>query len=272
MNYYLLGYPVGHSVSPSMHNAAFRELDLPHRYSLLETPPRKLEETLEYLKENGFGGANVTIPHKIEVIKHLDMLAPSAEEVGAVNTIENKAGILIGHNTDAAGGMRALTEAYGGLRESKVVLLGAGGAARALAKALAPRVSELVILNRSPEKAVELAEGLGGNVVGGSLREQEIIDWADVVINATPVGMKPHTGESPVEPRYLREGQLVFDLVYAPLKTRLLRDAERAGARTLSGLWMLVYQGVEAFKIWTGVEPSAETMYRAAIRVLEETN
>ncbi|MCW4013869.1 MAG: shikimate dehydrogenase [Candidatus Bathyarchaeota archaeon] len=269
MNYYLLGYPVGHSVSPAMHNAAFKELDLPHRYNLLETRPENLGETVQGLRENIMGGANVTIPHKIEIIKHMDTLAASAKQIGAVNTIENRGGQLIGHNTDASGGIKALTEKYGELNENRVVLLGAGGAARALAQELAPKVSELVILNRSPEKAEKLAHTLPGNTVGAGLCEQRVINTADIVINATSVGMAPNTSESPIEAQYLRKGQLVYDIVYNPIKTRLMRDAEKAGAETLGGLWMLVYQGVEAFKIWTDLEPNPETMYRAALRVLE---
>lgn len=270
MNYYLLGYPVGHSVSPPMHNAAFKELGLPHKYSLLETPPEKLGETVQSLRDNVFGGASVTIPHKIEIIKHMDMLAESAKHIGAVNTIENRSGRLIGHNTDALGGVKALTEKYGELNESRVVLLGAGGAARALAQELAPKVSELVILNRSAEKAESLARELRGNTVGASLSEQRVVRTADIVINATSVGMAPSVSESPIDADNLRKGQLVYDIIYNPIKTKFLRDAEKAGAETLGGLWMLVYQGVEAFKIWTDIEPDAETMYRAALRVLED--
>jgi shikimate dehydrogenase len=270
MKYYLLGYPVGHSVSPPMHNAAFNELDLPYKYSLLETPPEKLGETVQSLRENIFGGASVTIPHKIEIIKYMDTLADSAKRIGAVNTIENHGGRLIGHNTDAIGGVKALTEKYGELSESRVVLLGAGGAARALAQELAPKVSELVILNRSADKAERLARELSGNTVGAGLCEQRVVKTADIVINATSVGIAPNVSESPIDAVYLRKGQLVYDIIYNPIKTRLLRDAEKAGAETLGGLWMLVYQGVEAFKIWTDIEPNAETMYRAALRVLEE--
>jgi shikimate dehydrogenase len=269
MNYYLLGYPVEHSVSPAMHNAAFKELGLPHKYSLLETEPEKLDETVQHLRENIMGGANVTTPHKIEIIKHMDMLADSAKRIGAVNTIENRGGQLIGHNTDALGGVKALTEKYGELTESRVVLLGSGGAARALAQELAPKVSELVILNRSPERAERLARELPGNTVGAGLDEQRVVKTADIVINATSVGMAPNTSISPIDARHLRKGQLVYDIVYNPIKTKLMVDAEKAGAETLGGLWMLVYQGVEAFKIWTDITPNSETMYRAARRVLE---
>ncbi len=271
MNFYLLGYPVEHSVSPHMHNAAFKELGLDHRYSALGVPRERLGEVVESkIRVDSFGGANVTIPHKIEIIKYVDELAQSARKAGAVNTIEHKDGLLRGHNTDALGGIRALKENYGSLSSAKVVLLGAGGAARALSAEIAPMVEELVILNRSIEKAKMLSESLGGKTSYGSLDEQQVIESADILINTTPLGMSPNTGESPVKPDYLHSELFVFDIVYNPLKTRLLRDAEEAGARTLGGLWMLVYQGVESFKVWTGIEPSADTMYEAALNALME--
>ncbi len=271
MNFYLLGYPVEHSVSPVMHNAAFKAHGLPHRYMLLETPPDQLAEKVQSLRGINFGGANVTIPHKIEIIKYLDGLAESALKAGAVNTIENRDGALIGHNTDALGGYRALREAYGDTVDARVVLLGAGGAARALAQELAPQVADLIIMNRTVEKAEEIARSLPGNTVAASISMQKIIKSADIIINATPVGMTPDTEKSPIDPEYLHKGQLVFDIVYNPLQTKLQRDAEQAGAATLGGLWMLVYQGVEAYRIWTGLEPDADTMYASAHQVLEAT-
>jgi shikimate dehydrogenase len=270
VNYYLLGYPVGHSVSPAMHNAAFKEMGMPHNYSLLEASRDQLPDVVKNkISVDSFGGANVTIPHKMEIIQYLDKLAVSAEKAGAVNTIQYRDGVLIGHNTDALGGTRALTEAYGSLSGAKVVLLGSGGAAKALATELVPKVGELTILNRSVDKARELSERLEEKANYGSINDQDAVKSADILINATPVGMHPNINESPVKSSALHSNLLVFDIVYNPQKTRLLVDAERAGARTLGGLWMLVYQGVEAFKIWTGIEPSADTMYNAALSALE---
>jgi len=269
VKFYLLGYPVGHSVSPPMHNAAFKELGLSHDYSTLGVHPDQLAATVEKkIRNDSFGGASVTIPHKIEIIKYMDELAESAIRAGAVNTIEKTRDILRGHNTDAVGGIRALTEVYGSITKARVVLLGAGGAANALAAELAPKVSELMILNRSVEKAKALSERLE-NTGYGSIQDQSVIESADILVNATPVGMSPNIGKSPVEAKHLHSGLLVYDIVYNPLKTQLQIDAEAAGARILGGLWMLVYQGVEAFKIWTGIEPSAQTMYDAALAALE---
>jgi shikimate dehydrogenase len=253
-----------------MHNAAFKAEKLPHKYSTLNVPPKKLAEVIRTkIRVKGFGGASVTIPHKIDINNYLDKLSEKARTVGAVNTIENRDNVLIGHNTDAVGGIKALRETYGDLSKAKVVLLGAGGAASALAAELVPKIKELIILNRSLDRAKTLAVNLGESIRYDSINNQGYIDSANILINATPVGMSPKIGESPVKAKNLHSNLLVYDIVYNPLKTKLLKDAERAGSSTLGGLWMLVYQGAEAFNIWTGIEPSVETMYKAAFEALE---
>jgi shikimate dehydrogenase len=253
-----------------MHNAVFKELGLDNVYSTLSVHQDQLAEIIDTkIRSESFGGASVTIPYKIGIIKYMDELTESAKRAGAVNTIEKTNEILRGHNTDSSGGISALTEVHGNVVNSKVVIIGAGGAANALAAELASKVSELYILNRTVKKAKAISARLGGNIKYGSLRDQAIITSADILINTTPVGMSPNIGESPIEPKYLHSGLLVYDIIYNPLKTKLLLDAETVGARTLSGLWMLVYQGVEAFKIWTGLKPNAQTMYNAALEALE---
>jgi shikimate dehydrogenase len=270
MNFYLIGYPVEHSISPAMHNASFKKEKLPHKYNKLNVPPKKIPEVIRTkIRVKEFGGANVTIPHKIEIIKHLDCLSETARTAGAVNTIEYRDNTLIGHNTDAVGGIKVLREKYGELTNTKVVLLGAGGAARALAAELLPQIKELIILNRTLDKARTLANKLGENISYDSLKNQRYIESANILINATPVGMYPKIGDSPVEAKYLHPNLFVYDIVYNPFKTRLLKEAERLGARTLGGLWMLVYQGAEAFNIWTGLKPNIDTMYNAAFKALE---
>ncbi|MBT3285078.1 shikimate dehydrogenase [Candidatus Bathyarchaeota archaeon] len=270
MKFYLLGYPVGHSVSPPMHNAAFNELGMSHEYSSLGVEPSKLAEIISTrIRADEFGGGSVTIPHKIEMLRLVDELDESAEMAGAVNTLQWKDGVLTGYNTDATGGVRALIESYGDISQTNTVLLGAGGAANALAAQLKPRVKELTILNRTEEKARALAERIGTNF-GSIIRDQALIESADIIVNATSVGMHPNVGESPIDKKYLHDGQMVFDIVYNPQKTQIMLDAEEAEGRSLGGLWMLVYQGVEAFEIWTGVRPSAQTMYDAAKMALLE--
>lgn len=266
----LLGYPVGHSMSGVMHNAAFRHLGLDVEYSLRSVAPGDLVRFVrEELTRGDVVGANVTVPHKVAVMGLLDELEMEAEEIGAVNAIVSRGGHLSGYNTDGVGAERALREAYGPLRGARVVLLGAGGAARALVYYMSREAGSLVILSRDPTKARLLAEKTGGRakVTWGRLDQIDLRE-ADVLINSTPVGMNPNTYESPVEPRLLHGGLLVFDLVYNPVRTRLLREAEGAGARTLSGVSMLVYQGAEAFRLWTGREAPVEVMRNAVITEL----
>ena len=275
---YLLGYPVGHSMSAVMHNAAFRELGLDYRYELKSVPPEKLSALVaSELRGTDFAGGSVTIPHKLAIIELLDGVDPSALRIGAVNTIVNEDGQLKGYNTDGIGALRGITEAYGEIEEARVVMVGAGGAARAVGYHLSTAVRELTIANRTVERAEELAASLAANpecraTVRSIPLERDAlraaIMEADILVNGTPLGMHPKTGGTPVPKEMLHSGLLVFDLVYNPIKTRLLREAEEAGAAILPGVNMLVYQGVTAFKMWTGVDPPVETMKAAVVGAL----
>lgn len=269
---YLVGYPVGHSMSGVMHNAAFGHMGLDMEYTLRSVAPGDLARFIrEELTCEDVAGANVTVPHKVAVLGLMDELDGKAEAIGAVNTVVNVGGSLRGYNTDCVGAERALREAYGPLGGARVVLLGAGGAARALAHCLSREAESLVILNRDPLKARLLAEETRGvaEVTWGGLGQIDL-RGADILVNSTPVGMYPDARESPVEPGLLHDGLLVFDLVYNPVKTRLLRDAEAAGARTLSGVSMLVYQGAEAFRLWTGLEAPTGVMMEAVMAELRK--
>ena len=270
---YLLGYPVEHSISPDIQNAAFHAKGLEVEYRLAKISPEKLATFVDELRDKSVLGFNVTIPHKVEVLKHLDEVEENARAIGAVNTVKNSGGHLIGFNTDGVGGVKALEETYGPLEDARVLILGAGGAARALTYSLIRKVKGICILNRNPPKAYELASELkqkiDEDIIGEGLDslEKRISD-ADILINTTPVGMKPDNENSPITPSLLRDNLFVYDIVYNPIKTKLLRDAEKAGAKTLSGVKMLVYQGAEAFKIWTGVEPPMELMLKKALDAL----
>jgi shikimate dehydrogenase len=272
---YLIGHPVEHSMSGVMHNAAFINMGLEMEYILVPVLPGNLRRFIRNdISQEDVAGANVTIPHKVAVMSLLDEVEGEAKEIGAVNTIVNEGGYLKGYNTDGAGAAKALREAYGPLEGARVVLLGAGGAARALVYYLAREAESLVILNRDPLKAkliADRAQGRGARVRWGGLDQIDVRD-ADILVNSTPVGMFPNSGASPVDPRCLHGGLLVFDLVYNPVKTRLLEDAERAGARTLSGVSMLVYQGAEAFKLWTGLGAPVEVMREAVLAELEASH
>lgn len=265
---YLVGYPVEHSMSPAMHNAAFKALGLDAEYRLAAVEPGRLGSFIETLREPKVMGANVTIPHKVAVMRHLDQVDETARAIGAVNTVVHRDGMLTGYNTDATGGVKALTEAYGGLEGSDVTVLGAGGASRAISYQVSRFECRVTVLNRSVDRARRLVEDLRPTARAelnyGALDQlPAIIGDTDVLINTTPVGMSPSTSDSPVPAGLLHGGLFVYDLIYNPVKTRLLRDAEAKGARVLSGVNMLVYQGAEAFKMWTGVEPPIDLMQRA---------
>lgn len=275
---YLLGYPVGHSMSGVMHNAAFRELSLGYRFELLQVPPEALEACLESsLRPRWVRGASVTIPHKIEVIRHLEEIDRAAARIGAVNTIVNNGGSLKGYNTDGAGAMRALEEKFGDLRGVRAVVVGAGGASRAVSYHLSMIADELTIFNRTYGKAQGLVEALKAypecraSLSARPLKRKDLRDslhGCDLLVNTTPVGMWPKIDETPIDAELLRPGLMVFDTVYNPPRTRLLREAEAAGARTLNGLGMLIYQGAMAFRLWTGREAPIEVMRRAVEEAL----
>jgi len=265
-------------MSAVMHNAAFRELGLDYRYELKSVPPGELRSFVSSeLRRPEFAGASVTIPHKVKIIEHLDEVDSSALRIGAVNTIVVEDGQLKGYNTDGTGALRGITEAYGEVEGSRVVMVGAGGAVRAVGFHLSTRVREITIANRTMERAEALARDLSGNPeCRATVRSiplktdilREAIARADILVNGTPLGMHPETQRTPVEKNILHSGLLVFDMVYNPVITRLLREAEEVGAAILPGVNMLVYQGATAFKMWTGVDPPVETMKAAVKKAL----
>lgn len=274
---YLLAYPAGHSLSPVLHNAAFGQLGLNAWYEALEVSPKGLPDAVARLRNRGTLGANVTIPHKQAVMPLLDRLSEAAQAIGAVNTIVNERGTLTGHNTDTSGFLRALLEADIQPRGKRALLLGAGGAARAVVYALFHQgVAELYVYNRTFEKGVALAESFA------ELGRAEVLEWealpervrgTDLLVNTTSVGMARggrDPGVSPLPERVLPYGGVVVDLVYRPARTKLLKDAEAAGLKTQNGLPMLVYQGAEAFRLWTGQDAPTETMREAAEEALRD--
>jgi shikimate dehydrogenase len=266
----LIGYPVEHSLSPAMQNAAFSALGLDYRYVLLPTPPGCLEDRIRECMAEGFAGWNITVPHKEAMLPFLDEMSDDVRATGACNTVLVKDGQLAGFNTDIEGFMRGLSEAGGIEAGSKVVILGAGGAARAVAFALAKAGHPVTILSRRPEQAEQLAESLcgqNGGVVSGPLEKdllQRHLREATLLVNCTPAGMWPHVEDSPLlEGICLHPAILVYDLVYRPRPTRLLREANASGCRTQDGLEMLIRQGAEAFGIWTGRDAPVEVMREA---------
>ena len=267
----LFGYPVEHSLSPAMHNDAFQELGLNHVYLPFSVEPDNLEEAVAGVRGLNIAGVNVTIPHKQEVIPFLDELSEEAELIGAVNTIVNQNGTLTGHNTDGRGFIRSLKEETDfKAAKGKALLIGAGGAARAIAFQLALEgIEELVVSDLDSAKAENLSDEIDKNLdLEVRAVEQEEVDdliaELDLLVDATPVGMHPHVDVDPVvSAEVMHDELIVYDVVYNPRETVLLQAAQEAGAQAVSGLGMLLYQGVIAFEIWTGEDAPVEVMRSA---------
>jgi len=237
----LIGNPVEHSVSPAMHNAAFKKLGLDYTYLPIKVERDSLPKAIEGFKALDIRGFNVTIPYKVSVIPLLDELEPMAEKIGAINTVVNDKGHLKGYNTDAGGFLKALLEKGIKVKGKRAVVLGAGGASRAISFVLAEEGAEIIILNRKREIdwAVDLSTSIyrftGKHVEALVLNDENlssVLVAADILVNATSVGMSPNSNNSPLPARLLKPELVVFDVVYNPLKTRLLAEAEAAGAET----------------------------------------
>jgi shikimate dehydrogenase len=274
----IIGYPLGHSVSPAMHNAAFKELGLDYEYIPFEVEPADLPEALPGLRAIHIAGFNVTIPHKETIVPLLDDVTKLARTIGAVNTVVNQDGELIGYNTDGPGFIESLKEDAGfEPKGKKVVVLGAGGASRAVVTMLAEMgAASLTISDIIEEKAKGLAEytdGLSQTKCGWSKLDSQLlkseIEQADLLVNTTPLGMHPEINKSPLPDKIkLPKTLLVYDLVYNPAETKLLKTAKAAGCKAVSGLGMLVRQGAVAFTVFTGEEAPIETMWSAAQKAL----
>ena len=258
----LIGNPVGHSLSPPMHEAAYRELDMDATYATFEPDPDAIEAAIEGAAALGIDGLNVTIPFKQDVLSLVEPDALAAR-IGAVNTIDFSTSPPRGYNTDAAGVRRAFDHHDVDLSGTDAVVVGAGGAARAVAFTLADACDRVHVANRTVETAESLAADVRADAhatvtAGGLDTLTDRVPAADVLVNATSVGMEED--ETPVPADLLHGGLAVLDAVYAPIETRLLRDAAAAGATTVDGGWMLLFQGVVAFEHWTGRDAPVEAM------------
>jgi len=268
----VIGDPIEHTLSPIMHNAAFNALKLDFTFLAFKVKPAELENAVNGMRALNIRGLNVTMPHKSTVMNYLDRTDLSAQIVNSVNTVLNKEGKLFGFNTDGVGALKALRENGVELKGRKVLLLGAGGAARAIAYAMAKESDELAVLNRTPKQAQALAKLLektaNKKIGSGALSPREIqqnLQDSDILINATSIGMKPKADESLVAPKLLRPDLAVMDIVYNPIETKLAKDAKAAGAKVVSGVEMLIYQGAASFEIWTGKSAPVEVMRQAAL-------
>ena len=277
----VLGDPVEHSLSPKMQNAALRECKTEVQYASFHIRAEELADAMELIRSNDFIGVNVTVPHKVAAVEHLNHIDDSARTIGAVNTIAVRDGKRIGFNTDGSGFARAIrTEFSVDLRDLRVLLLGAGGAGRAIAYQCANENSErLVVVNRTFEKAkslvTELAKHFAGPRVSGPVARLQALPWddpslrfqienSDLVVNATPLGLK-HGDPAVLSQSLLAPHLMVYDTIYSPARTPLLHAAEEAGARGANGLSMLLYQGAEAFEHWFEGRAPIDAMRKALL-------
>jgi len=263
----IIGDPVAHSLSPAMHNAGYEALGIDDQFVFLgaQVKVENVELAVQTMKKMGIHGLSCTIPHKVVVMKFLDEIDETARKIGAVNTVLNQNGKLIGFNTDWQGAVIPL-EKITTLSGKKALILGAGGAARAVVFGLLKRGVKVKIFNRTKKKAINLAKEFDCLATNLNI-ESEIKDF-DIIINTTAVGMKPLENETPIPTKFITNKQIVFDIVYVPFETKLLREAKKRGAKIIHGIEMLLHQGTAQFEIYTGHKAPEEVMRR----VLYEKN
>ncbi|MFH1773693.1 MAG: shikimate dehydrogenase [Methanobacteriota archaeon] len=274
----VIGDPIEHSLSPMMHNAVFKKLGLNCAYAAFRVAPENLGSAIKGMRAMDFGGANITIPHKVNVIDFLDKLSEEARIIGAVNTIKFGEK-LTGYNTDGYGALRALRSSSADPNGKNILILGSGGAARAIAITLALKgeIASLTILGVVKEELRKLVDDINkgtkiraaGKMMTDETKKEEIAK-ADILIHCTPVGMHPKTNETLVTRDVLRKGLVVMDIVYNPLETKLLKEAKKAGAKTIGGIEMFVNQGAESERIWLGIDAPVELMRRAVLKELKK--
>ncbi len=269
----IIGDPIDHSFSPAMYNAVFQKLKMDAVFLAFRVPKEKVGGAIRGVRALNIQGLSVTIPDKTEVIKYLDDVDPVAKEIAAVNVISNKNSSLKGYNTDGPGAMKALGQNQVMLKGKRILLLGAGGAAKALSYYVIKEAEELEIMNRTFKNAEKLAANLRihstKKIITTKLTNQSLkisLKKCDVLINSTSVGLHNSLKESLVNPAYLRRDIVVFDIV--PRITKLIKDSENIGAKVINGFDMLVYQGVIAFKIWMNIEPPIDIMWNAIRQAL----
>ena len=292
----VIGNPVGHSFSPIMFNAAFKAMNMNYVYVPFKVEKEDLKYAIKGAKAFGIKGLNVTIPHKQKIINELDKFDIMANLIGAVNTIDFKDGKSKGYNTDCIGAVKAIEEVCD-IKNKNVVIVGAGGAARAIAFQIAIEgANNLTMINRSPKKAKSLIYDiktlLSADFTDNSKLDDITIDFshidlnfeyggldilheslkdADILIDTTPIGMHPNINDEPVATEDMIHSDLIVnDIVYNPLETTLIKEAKKANAKTISGIKMLLYQGAENFKIWTGKEAPIDVMEKALLKIIEK--
>lgn len=270
--YAVLGDPIGHSMSPVMHNDLFECYQMDAHYHPFLVKKEDLKTVVQGLKAIGIAGFNVTIPHKSDIIPLLDEVDELAQSIGAVNTVVNENGRFIGYNTDGPGFLKGLEPFISSVTEKKVLVLGAGGAAKAIYFTLAKNKPAVIdIANRTINKAVELIEACPFETTSKALSLDDAgsqLGNYDVIIQTTMIGMSPKVSDKPIVLDHLNKNALVCDIIYNPLETLILVEAKKLGARIQTGLDMFVYQGALAFELWTGVFPDIQRMRENVLKQL----
>ncbi|MBC2704366.1 shikimate dehydrogenase [Desulfobacula sp.] len=259
--YCIFGNPVRHSKSPAIHNACFRQHRINAVYLAFEID--KISKGITAMKTLNIKGASVTIPFKESIMNHLDWIDEDALNIGAVNTVVNKDGKLLGYNTDYKAAISPLKPI--GIKDKRVCIIGAGGAARAVAYGLHKRKGNLVIINRNKERGESLALKYKADFIPMSETDKMDDITADIIINTTPLGMSPDVEKSAFPSNQMNSQMVVMDIVYNPLRTKLLSEAQKKGCTTIDGLSMFLYQGAAQFKLWTGISPDIELMRQTMI-------
>ncbi|MCK5099713.1 MAG: shikimate dehydrogenase [Desulfobacteraceae bacterium] len=260
--YCIFGNPVMHSKSPVMHNALFNENKINAVYLAFDID--NIQAGIDSVRQLNIKGISVTIPFKEKVIEYLDNIDPQAKEIGAVNTIVNYNGKLTGYNTDWIGGIEPLEKH--GIKDKKVGLIGAGGAAHAIAYGIKKKKGNLTIINRNQKKGDKLASLFDSNFLKFDDLEKQTFD---IIINTTPLGMTPDIKNTPIAKELLNKNMIVMDIIYNPIETKLIKDAKKIGCKTIDGLSMFVNQGARQFQLWTGIKPSIEFMRKIVIKELK---
>jgi shikimate dehydrogenase len=273
----VIGDPIEHTLSPIIQNAAFEALQLDYVFLAFKVEVGAVGDAIAGIRALSIHGLNVTMPHKNSIIKFMDVLDPTAQTVASANTILNKDGKLFGFNTDGVGALNALEQNGVAVKNKKILLLGAGGAAKAIAYTLSQEAAELVILNRTQKPVADLVNILkqkfNKKISSDFLTPKTIktnLTKADVLINATSIGMNPNFEQTPVELEWLKPNLAVMDIIYNPLETKLAKNAKAAGAKVVSGVEMLIYQGAASFEIWTACKAPTEVMRKAVLNHLSK--
>lgn len=260
--YAVLGDPISQSLSPVMHNSAFSHVNYNGAYFAFRV--KEIGKAISSIRALGIKGAGITIPHKVSVIKFLDEIDDTAGKIGAVNTIINRQGKITGYNYDSVGAVRAVKEKTE-IKDKSVAILGAGGAARAVGYGIASEGGKVTILNRTKQRGEKLAADLGTDFY--LLEDFENVK-CDILINTTSLGMSPSLNGIPVEKKYLSKAMIVMDIIYNPLRTRLLKVAQEMGCATINGVEMFVYQGACQFELWTGKKAPVGLMRKAVLKTM----